>query len=203
MIFPERKTSVKTLKYNSTVEIVVQNTGIITTESHPMHLHGFNFYVLGYGFGNYVPARDAKKLNLVNPQMHNTVGVPPGGWVALRFIANNPGAWIFHCHMDAHLPYGIIMVFIVENGPTPETSLQPPPSNLPQCTHDPTIYESPTTNVGAMQCNAMLQHLNESNNNTSIWRNNVTATKEITLELASRKAPSLVILIPCISKVSI
>ncbi|KAH0877708.1 hypothetical protein HID58_065102 [Brassica napus] len=148
MIFPERKTSVKTLKYNSTVEIVVQNTGIITTESHPMHLHGFNFYVLGYGFGNYVPARDAKKLNLVNPQMHNTVGVPPGGWVALRFIANNPGAWIFHCHMDAHLPYGIIMVFIVENGPTPETSLQPPPSNLPQCTHDPTIYESPTTNVG-------------------------------------------------------
>ncbi|KAL0813575.1 hypothetical protein Bca101_070018 [Brassica carinata] len=148
MIFPERKTSVKTLKYNSTVEIVVQNTGIITTESHPMHLHGFNFYVLGYGFGNYVPARDAKKLNLVNPQMHNTVGVPPGGWVALRFIANNPGAWIFHCHMDAHLPYGIIMAFIVENGPTPETSLQPPPSNLPQCTHDPTIYESPTTNVG-------------------------------------------------------
>ncbi|XP_048613138.1 laccase-8-like [Brassica napus] len=128
--------------------LVRQNTGIITTESHPMHLHGFNFYVLGYGFGNYVPARDAKKLNLVNPQMHNTVGVPPGGWVALRFIANNPGAWIFHCHMDAHLPYGIIMVFIVENGPTPETSLQPPPSNLPQCTHDPTIYESPTTNVG-------------------------------------------------------
>ena len=54
---------------------------------------------------------------------------------------------MFHCHMDAHLPYGIIMVFIVENGPTPETSLQPPPSNLPQCTHDPTIYESPTTNV--------------------------------------------------------
>nr|VDC78216.1 unnamed protein product [Brassica rapa] len=147
MMFPERKTSIKTLKFNSTVEIIVQNTGIISPESHPMHLHGFNFYVLGYGFGNYDPIRDARKLNLVNPQMHNTVGVPPGGWVVLRFIANNPGAWMFHCHMDAHLPYGIIMVFIVENGPTPETSLQPPPSNLPQCTHDPTIYESPTTNV--------------------------------------------------------
>ncbi|KAF2609592.1 hypothetical protein F2Q70_00007000, partial [Brassica cretica] len=147
MMFPERKTSIKTLKFNSTVEIVVQNTGIITPESHPMHLHGFNFYVLGYGFGNYDPIRDARKLNLLNPQMHNTVGVPPGGWVVLRFKANNPGAWMFHCHMDAHLPYGIIMVFIVQNGPTPETSLQPPPSNLPQCTRDPTIYESLATSV--------------------------------------------------------
>ncbi|KAG2279311.1 hypothetical protein Bca52824_050531 [Brassica carinata] len=147
MLFPERKTSVKKLKFNSTVELIVQNTGIITSESHPMHLHGFNFYVLGYGFGNYDPINDARKLNLVNPQMRNTVGVPPGGWVVLRFIANNPGAWMFHCHMDAHLPYGIIMAFIVQNGPTPETSLQPPPSNLPQCTRDPNIYESPTTNV--------------------------------------------------------
>ncbi|KAL0842521.1 hypothetical protein Bca101_015766 [Brassica carinata] len=177
MMFPQRKTSVKTLKFNSTVEIVVQNTGIITPESHPMHLHGFNFYVLGYGFGNYDPIRDADKLNLVNPQMHNTVGVPPGGWVVLRFKANNPEIFTsatakkdgfgiigdccrgrgvvkrsggrmrsFVC-MDAHLPYGIIMVFIVQDGPTPETSLQPPPSNLPQCTRDPTIYESPTSNA--------------------------------------------------------
>ncbi|KAL0875030.1 hypothetical protein Bca101_024735 [Brassica carinata] len=147
MLFPERKASVKKLKFNSTVEVIVQNTAIITSESHPMHLHGFNFYVLGYGYGNYDPINDARKLNLVNPQMRNTVGVPPGGWVVLRFIADNPGAWMFHCHMDAHLPYGIIMAFIVENGPTPETSLQPPPSNLPQCTRDPKIYESPTTNI--------------------------------------------------------
>ncbi|ESQ40112.1 hypothetical protein EUTSA_v10013097mg [Eutrema salsugineum] len=144
MMFPEKRTSVKTLKFNSTVEIVVQNTGIVTTESHPMHLHGFNFYVLGYGFGNYDPIRHARMLNLLNPQMHNTVGVPPGGWVVLRFIANNPGAWMFHCHMDAHLQYGIGMAFIVQNG---ETSLLSPPSNLPQCTRDPTIYDSPTAKV--------------------------------------------------------
>ncbi|EOA22211.1 hypothetical protein CARUB_v10002796mg, partial [Capsella rubella] len=147
MMFPERKTSVKVIRFNSTVEIVLQNTGIITTESHPMHLHGFNFYVLGYGFGNYDHVRDARKLNLFNPQMHNTVGVPPAGWVVIRFIADNPGVWMFHCHMDAHLPYGIIMAFIVQNGPTPETSLPSPPSNLPQCTRDPTIYDSRTTDV--------------------------------------------------------
>ncbi|CAH8269751.1 unnamed protein product [Arabidopsis lyrata] len=147
MMFPERKTSVKTIRFNSTVEIVLQNTAILSPESHPMHLHGFNFYVLGYGFANYDPIRDARKLNLLNPQMHNTVGVPPGGWVVLRFIANNPGVWLFHCHMDAHLPLGIMMAFIVQNGPTPETSLPSPPSNLPQCTRDPTIYDSRATNV--------------------------------------------------------
>ncbi|KAL9278043.1 putative laccase [Arabidopsis thaliana] len=147
MMFPERKTSVKKIRFNSTVEIVLQNTAIISPESHPMHLHGFNFYVLGYGFGNYDPIRDARKLNLFNPQMHNTVGVPPGGWVVLRFIANNPGVWLFHCHMDAHLPYGIMSAFTVQNGPTPETSLPSPPSNLPQCTRDPTIYDSRTTNI--------------------------------------------------------
>ncbi|KFK24618.1 hypothetical protein AALP_AA8G002600 [Arabis alpina] len=147
MMFPERKTSAKILKYNSAVEMVVQNTGIISAESHPMHLHGFNFYVVGYGFGNYDPIRDARKLNLVNPQLRNTIGVPPGGYVVLRFIANNPGVWMFHCHMDAHLPYGIMMAFIVQNGPTPETTLPPPPSNLPQCTRDPKIYDSPKANV--------------------------------------------------------
>ncbi|CAH2074541.1 unnamed protein product [Thlaspi arvense] len=144
MMYPERKTSVKTLGFNTTVEIVVQNTKIVTKESHPMHLHGFNFYVLGYGFGNYDPTRDARTLNLVNPQMRNTVAVPSLGWVVLRFIANNPGVWMFHCHMDAHLPFGMITAFIVLNGPTPETSLQPPPSNLPQCSR---IYQPPTTNV--------------------------------------------------------
>ncbi|KAG2261841.1 hypothetical protein Bca52824_068920 [Brassica carinata] len=147
MMFPEKKTSVKTLRFNSTVELVLQNTGIITEESHPMHLHGFNFYVLAYGFGNYDPARDTSRLNLVNPQMRNTVGVPPGGWVVIRFIANNPGAWIFHCHVEAHSQYGIMMAFIVKNGVTPETTLLPPPSNLPQCTRDPAIYESPTTTI--------------------------------------------------------
>ncbi|XP_010553369.1 PREDICTED: laccase-8-like isoform X2 [Tarenaya hassleriana] len=144
MLFPERLTSAKILKFNSTVEIVLQNTAMITAESHPMHLHGFNFHVLGQGFGNYEPSRDVGKLNLVNPQMRNTIGVPPGGWVVLRFVANNPGVWMFHCHMDAHLPYGIIMAFIVQNGPHPATSLPPPPLDHLECCRDAEIYNHPT-----------------------------------------------------------
>lgn len=56
------------------------------------------------------------------------------------------GAWMFHCHMDAHLAFGIITVFIVQNGPTPATSLPSPPPDLPLCSLEPPVnYENPTT----------------------------------------------------------
>ncbi|GAA0185460.1 oxidase [Lithospermum erythrorhizon] len=124
---------VKQLKYNSTVEIVFQNTALGTIENHPMHLHGFDFHVLAQGYGNYDPATDPQKFNLVNPQLRNTVAVPIGGWAVVRFRANNPGVWFMHCHLEVHVPWGLAGVFIVENGPTPETSLIPPPPNFPQC----------------------------------------------------------------------
>ncbi|XP_010558350.1 PREDICTED: laccase-7-like [Tarenaya hassleriana] len=133
LLFAPKKTSVKVLKFNSTVEMVLQNTALIAAESHPMHLHGFNFHVLGQGFGNYEPTRDRKNLNFFNPQFRNTLAVPVGGWAVIRFTADNPGAWIMHCHIDVHLPFGLGMVFLVKNGPTPATMLPPPPPDLPHC----------------------------------------------------------------------
>ena len=47
--------------------MVLQGTGIIAPESHPFHLHGFNFYGVGRGVGNYDPVNDPKKFNLVDP----------------------------------------------------------------------------------------------------------------------------------------
>lgn len=88
---PVKGTRVKRLPYNSTVEIVLQNTAILGTENHPIHLHGFNFFVLAQGFGNFNRARDARLFNLVNPQERNTIGVPVGGWAVIRFRADNPG----------------------------------------------------------------------------------------------------------------
>uniref|UniRef100_A0A5B6YV29 Laccase n=1 Tax=Davidia involucrata TaxID=16924 RepID=A0A5B6YV29_DAVIN len=133
IIMTKKSTSVKKLKYNATVEIVLQNTALVAVENHPIHLHGFNFYVLAQGFGNYDPINDHKKFNLVNPQVRNTIGVPVGGWAVVRFRADNPGVWLMHCHLDVHLPWGLAMAFVVENGPTPATTLPPPPPDLPQC----------------------------------------------------------------------
>ncbi|XP_015897098.3 laccase-7-like [Ziziphus jujuba] len=131
--FTQKSTKVKNLKFNSTVEIVFQNTAFLGIENHPIHLHGFNFHVLAQGFGNYDAVNDPKKFNLVNPQARNTIAVPVGGWAVIRFRANNPGVWIAHCHLDVHLPWGLAMGFEVENGPTPSSTLPPPPPDLPKC----------------------------------------------------------------------
>ncbi|XP_009358814.1 laccase-7-like [Pyrus x bretschneideri] len=133
LIYALKSTKVKTLKFNSTVEVVLQNTAFLAIENHPMHLHGFNFHVLAQGFGNYNPINDPKKFNFINPQIRNTIGVPVGGWAVIRFQANNPGIWYMHCHLDVHVPWGLGMAFEVENGPTPESTLPPPPLDLPKC----------------------------------------------------------------------
>jgi laccase len=84
-------TKVVVLPFNTSVELVLQDTSIIGAESHPLHLHGFNFFVLAQGFGNFDSNKDPAKFNLVDPAERNTIGVPSGGWVAIRFLADNPG----------------------------------------------------------------------------------------------------------------
>ncbi|CAN6170479.1 unnamed protein product [Urochloa humidicola] len=126
-------TKVKRLRYNETVEVVLQNTAILGAENHPLHLHGFNFYVLAQGAGNFNAHRHVRRYNLLNPHQRNTVAVPAGGWAVIRFTADNPGVWIMHCHLDAHLPFGLAMAFEVDDGPTPNAVLPPPPPDYPQC----------------------------------------------------------------------
>ncbi|KAH9292388.1 hypothetical protein KI387_040609, partial [Taxus chinensis] len=84
-------TRVTKLSFNSTVQLVLQDTSLLSTENHPFHLHGFNFFVVGSGVGNYNPNKDPVNFNLVDPPERNTVDVPKGGWVAFRFRADNPG----------------------------------------------------------------------------------------------------------------
>lgn len=84
-------TSIKYLEYNSEVEIVFQGTSLVAGLDHPMHLHGYSVYVVGWGFGNFDTEKDPLTYNLVDPPLCNTVVVPKDGWVAVRFKADNPG----------------------------------------------------------------------------------------------------------------
>ncbi|GAB2288429.1 Laccase-22 [Dionaea muscipula] len=126
-------TRVYRLPFNSTVQIVLQDTAVIAPESHPTHLHGFNFYVVGKGLGNFDPNKDPNRFNLVDPVERNTVDVPTGGWTAIRFRADNPGVWFMHCHLEVHTTWGLKMAFVVDNGKGPKESLLPPPIDLPKC----------------------------------------------------------------------
>lgn len=102
------------LQLNSTVDIVLQNANTMNlnnSETHPWHLHGHDFWVLGYGKGKFDPINDPKKYNLVDPIMKNTVPVHPYGWTAFRFKADNPGVWAFHCHIESHFFMGMGVAF--------------------------------------------------------------------------------------------
>eukprot|EP00253_Pinus_taeda_P027935 PITA_27935 len=81
------------------------------SEIHPWHLHGHDFWILGYGDGAFDPLKDPKKYNLVNPPLRNTAVLFPYGWTALRFKADNPGVWAFHCHLEAHFFMGMGVMF--------------------------------------------------------------------------------------------
>ncbi|KAH6762083.1 laccase 17 [Perilla frutescens var. hirtella] len=129
----DSRTKVEVLPFNAAVEVVLQDTSIIGAESHLLHLHGFNFFVLGQGFGNFDPKKDPARFNLADPAERNTVGVPSGGWVAIRFLADNPGVWFMHCHLEVHTSWGLKMAWIVMDGSRRNQKLPPPPPDLPKC----------------------------------------------------------------------
>ena len=63
---------------------------------HPIHLHGHTFFILGTGSGVWSPT---SSLNFENPPRRDSATLPGGGWLAIAFRADNPGAWLMHCHI--------------------------------------------------------------------------------------------------------
>jgi iron transport multicopper oxidase len=75
-----------------------------------VHLHGHVFQVIARGKG--VMGASQEYPEPTNPTYRDTIGVPSEGYVVLRFRANNPGVWFFHCHVDWHVPAGLAATFI-------------------------------------------------------------------------------------------
>ncbi|KAI1613219.1 ferrooxidoreductase Fet3 [Exophiala viscosa] len=109
------------LKHNDVVQLVLNNAD---SGSHPFHLHGHNFQVIdrapAYGahFYDYL-AGDPVPYDPSNhtafpaiPARRDTFVLPPQGYYVIRFVADNPGVWMFHCHIDWHLSQGLAMVMI-------------------------------------------------------------------------------------------
>ncbi|KAF2178466.1 multicopper oxidase [Zopfia rhizophila CBS 207.26] len=102
---------------NSTIDLILRIANdSMDTMGHPMHLHGHKFWVLGTGTGSfpYESLVDAPSslINLENPPYRDTVDLPPSGWAALRYVTDNPGAWLFHCHIQWHLVSGMALVLV-------------------------------------------------------------------------------------------
>jgi FtsP/CotA-like multicopper oxidase with cupredoxin domain len=63
-------------------------------DHHPIHLHGYAFKIIGTDGGW---AADKSKL-----LPETTVLVQVGSAKVIEFVADNPGDWLFHCHMTHH-----------------------------------------------------------------------------------------------------
>lgn len=54
-------------------------------------------------------------IKLSHPPIKDTIIVPSGGYVVIRFKANNPGPWFFHSQVNLHTTNGMGMVLYVGN----------------------------------------------------------------------------------------
>lgn len=74
-----------------------------TAWHHPIHLHGHSFRVLSR---NGEPTR--------HQEWQDTVLMNPREEVEIAFVADNPGDWMFHCHVLEHQLGGMMAVVRVE-----------------------------------------------------------------------------------------
>ncbi|KAK2810641.1 hypothetical protein FQN49_008520, partial [Arthroderma sp. PD_2] len=115
--------AVTTSKEPAWVDLVVNN---LDEGPHPFHIHGHDFYVISMyeadtGFGSYNPWEPDKNPSSAPPYdyskaiLRDTVHIPARGHAVLRFRADNPGVWLFHCHILWHLASGMAMLVDVMN----------------------------------------------------------------------------------------
>ncbi|KAK7409407.1 hypothetical protein QQX98_008416 [Neonectria punicea] len=77
--------------------------------AHPLHLHGHDFALLAQG-NNYTNlAIGNVTLKFDNPPRRDVALIPAGGYLVVAFRADNPGSWLFHCHIAWHASSGLAL----------------------------------------------------------------------------------------------
>lgn len=66
-----------------------------TQNDHPIHLHGMAFRVLG------------SDRRVLVPHWTDTILLREGETVEVALVADNPGDWVFHCHVIEHQKTGL------------------------------------------------------------------------------------------------
>ncbi|KZC09029.1 L-ascorbate oxidase, partial [Dufourea novaeangliae] len=162
-------THVLRVKLGSVVELVLVDEGFAYDANHPFHIHGYQFRVIAMErVGRNVTVESVKKLdkdgkirrNLDHAPLKDTVTVPDGGYTIVRFHANNPGYWLFHCHIEFHAEVGMSLIFKVGE----HEDMPPVPRDFPSCgdwrSKTPQNVESPNS----VSSSATKNRTNETSN---------------------------------------
>ncbi|KAJ5972470.1 CAZyme family AA1 [Penicillium vulpinum] len=75
--------------------------------THPIHLHGHDFFVLAQG-----PNPWDGSVATNNPPRRDTAMLPGNGYLLMAFETDNPGAWLMHCHIGWHTDEGFALQFL-------------------------------------------------------------------------------------------
>ncbi|XP_026290514.1 uncharacterized protein LOC113215143 isoform X2 [Frankliniella occidentalis] len=121
------------------VEIVLVDQSTDREQDHPYHIHGTNFHVVAEGtLGRNVSMELVRALNenggmkkrlSDSAPLKDTVTVPSQGYAVIRFRANNPGFWFFHCHVSNHIHLGMGLVLQIGD----ESEMPAVPRSFPRC----------------------------------------------------------------------
>jgi len=99
--------NVNNLGTATSVRFVIYNHN---ERSHPMHLHGHNYFVEAIGHDGEI--WNGTVVRPYNPQRRDVQIVPAGGYMVISFETDNPGAWVFHCHVAWHVGTGLSATFL-------------------------------------------------------------------------------------------
>ncbi|CZT41233.1 probable Laccase-2 [Rhynchosporium secalis] len=99
--------------------------------THPIHLHGHDFWVIGQEAAKF--DLETSNLNLINPPRRDVASLPGNGYLAMAFKKDNPGTWLMHCHIAWHASQGLAMQF-VESESQIEASISDPTLLNDTCT---------------------------------------------------------------------
>jgi FtsP/CotA-like multicopper oxidase with cupredoxin domain len=87
------------------VDVLINNTD---DGEHPFHLHGHTCWVVATSEQPGAEAQYAARGYV----LRDVVSVPARGWAKIRFVADNPGAWLLHCHIDWHVRAGLVTTVV-------------------------------------------------------------------------------------------
>jgi iron transport multicopper oxidase len=111
--------------FGAVVDLFINNTR--DGGAHPFHLHGHTLWVLATSeqpsAGEAYGARGFVRRDVVS--------VPALGWARVRFTADNPGAWLLHCHLTWHARAGLAAALL--EAPAALAAGRPPAAHEETC----------------------------------------------------------------------
>ncbi len=95
------------LPYGAVIELSINNHD---SRAHPFHLHGHNFQILQRAGDE--PTWPGLYETPAIPARRDTLVVYPDTGATIRFVADNPGIQLFHCHTEWHVESGMTATFL-------------------------------------------------------------------------------------------